>query len=160
MLSCYSAVHQDPRIGRVEAATSRAEASNLLRDFRPDVVVVDSSAGDGPGLASAVEQLKLRPSTIILVTFRDGERHKVMAEARALGATGAFARDAFTSELILKALRLPAHRVPADLVAPAGGQPGPGAAQPTTDDATAAHAAHTAAQAAISAARLRSARSA
>src|SRR5262245_3039860 len=68
LLNCYSSLHQDARIGRVETITGQAEANRLLETFRPDVVVIDSSAAGGTGLAGLLEGFKLPYNVRMVVT--------------------------------------------------------------------------------------------
>ena len=112
LLDCYSALHQDARIGRVETVMSREEAVKLLRTFHPDVVVIDSSAAGSAGLAALIEGFKVPARSKIVVTCDPSERGRTSPEARSIGALGFFNRDVFSAEIVLKADRLkaPPHR--------------------------------------------------
>ena len=104
LLSCYSALQQDPRIGRIEAITTRQEAEGLLQTFRPDAVVIDSSFSDSAGLASVVQNWKLPRETVVIVTCRDGDRAQIVPEARSAGAVALLSRERFSSLVVLRAV--------------------------------------------------------
>ena len=106
LLNCYSSLHQDARIGRVETVTGRTEAVRLLQTFRPDVVVVDSSAADSAGVTVLVDQCKIPSDVPIVVTCHLNERAKVAPEARDLGAVGFFNRDKLSAEVVIRASRM------------------------------------------------------
>lgn len=106
LLYCYSNLHQDARIGRVETVTGQTEAVRLLQTFRPDVVVVDSSAADSAGVTALVDRCKIPADIPIVVTCHLHDRAKVAPEARDLGAVGFFNRDNLSAEVVLRAARM------------------------------------------------------
>lgn len=116
LLNCYSALHQDARVGQVEAATSRGEAAKLLLTFQPDVVVIDWSAGNGNGLGAVLDQCRLSPGTRIVVSCDERDGHTVAPHARAIGAVGLLRRERVTAESVIRA-----HHGPGVLGARAGG---------------------------------------
>jgi chemotaxis response regulator CheB len=107
LLDCYSMLHQDARIGRVETVTGRAEAVKLLASFRPDVVVIDASSVGRAGLAGLVEGWKLPTSSRLVVLCQPDQRAAIGPEARVIGAVGLLNRDNFSAGSVLKADALP-----------------------------------------------------
>jgi chemotaxis response regulator CheB len=110
LLSCYAALHQDARVGQVEAATSREEAARLLLTFQPDVVVIDWSAGNGNGLGVVVDQCRLSPGTRIVVSCDACDGQVVAPHARAIGAVGLLRRESVTAAAIVRAHHGPEGR--------------------------------------------------
>jgi DNA-binding NarL/FixJ family response regulator len=109
LLDCYSSLHQDARIGRVETVTDHTEAVKLLATFRPDVVVIDASATGRAGLAGLIDGCRLPRSCRIVVTCQPDQRATIGPEARAVGAVGLLNRDSFSARSVLRAaeLRIP-----------------------------------------------------
>src|SRR5215217_3021084 len=97
LLDCYSALHQDVRIGRVETVTDHTEAVKLLATFRPDVVVIDASGTGRAGLAGLVEGCRLSTASRVVITCQPGQRATLGPEARAVGAVGLLNRDSFSA---------------------------------------------------------------
>jgi len=111
LLSCYSSLHQDERIGRVEAATSREEAAKLLQTFRPDAVVIDSSAGDNSGFSAVMRDCRFSSEAAIIVTCDERDGPAMAPHARAIGAVGFLRRDNFSAAAVVRAVYSPAaHR--------------------------------------------------
>ena len=107
LLDTYSTLHQDARMGRVETAT-RAEAAKILDTFRPDVVVIDSSAAGSAGLPGIVKQCNLPYGTKIIVTCDEREGPRVAHDARAIGAVGFLRRESLSATAIVRVLQRPA----------------------------------------------------
>jgi hypothetical protein len=113
LLNCYTALHQDARIGRVETITGRAEAAKLLETFRPDVIVIDSSATGSGGLAGLVDGFKMPYGARLVVTCGPNERARFGPEARSVGAVGLLNREVFSGNTVLKAAQMPGVTRPA-----------------------------------------------
>jgi hypothetical protein len=107
LLNCYTSLHQDARIGRVETITGRAEANKLLETFRPDVIVIDSSAAGASGLRGLLEGFKMPYGTRLVVTCGPSERAKFGPEARAVGAVGLLNREVFSGNSVGRAAQMP-----------------------------------------------------
>jgi hypothetical protein len=107
LLNCYTSLHQDARIGRVETITGRAEAAKLLESFRPDVFVIDSSAAGPSGLRGLLDGFKMPYGARLVVTCAPNERAKIGPEARSVGAVGLLNREIFSGNSVLKAARMP-----------------------------------------------------
>jgi len=119
LLDCYSTLHQDTRIGRVETVTDHTEAVKLLATFRPDVVVIDASASSRAGLAGLVEGCRLSTASRIVVTCQPSQRATMGPVARAVGAVGLLNRDSFSARSVLRAAELHAPRPSGDTVSAA-----------------------------------------
>jgi hypothetical protein len=107
LLNCYTSLHQDARIGRVETITGRAEATKLLETFRPDVIVIDSSAAGASGLKGLLDGFKLPYGARLVVTCGPNERARLGPEARSVGAVGLLNREVFSGNSVLKAAQMP-----------------------------------------------------
>ena len=105
LLSCYSSLRRDARIGRVEATTNPEEATGLVRSFHPHAVVYDSSASESFGLPVVTQLCQLDPTMAVLVTFRERDRAMIEMTAPTSGATGTLSRDGFSVEALLKTVR-------------------------------------------------------
>ena len=105
LVSCYSGLHRDERIGKIEATANRDEAVGLVQTLHPDVVVYDSSAGDSFGVSAIGRLCELAPEMTVVVTFRDHEQPAIEMTARSSGATSILSRDAFSVEQLLRAMR-------------------------------------------------------
>lgn len=105
LVSCYNGLHRDERIGKIEATANRDEAVGLVQTLHPDVVVYDSSAGDSFGVSAIGRLCELAPEITVVVTFREHEQQVIEMTARSSGATGVVSREAFSAELLLRALR-------------------------------------------------------
>lgn len=105
LVSCYSGLHRDERIGKIEATANREEAVGLVQTLHPDVVVYDSSAGDSFGVSAIGRLCELAPEMTVVVTFREHEQQAIELTARSSGAAGIFSREAFSVEHLLRALR-------------------------------------------------------
>ena len=110
LLDCYSILHQDAHIGRVETVTDRTEAVKLLATFCPDVVVIDASATSRAGLAGLVEGCRLPTSCSIVVTCQPEQRATMGPEARAIGAVGLLNRESFSAKSVVRAAALQTPR--------------------------------------------------
>jgi chemotaxis response regulator CheB len=106
LLDCYSTLHQDARIGRVETVTDRSEAVKLLATFCPDVVVIDASASSRAGLAGLVEGCRLPTACRIVVTCQPEQRAEMGPAVRAIGAVGLLNRESFSARSVLRASEL------------------------------------------------------
>src|SRR4029079_13708210 len=82
-------------------------ANKLLETFRPDVIVIDSSAASGSGLRGLLDGFKTPYGTRLLVTCGPSERAKFGPEARSVGAVGLLNREVFSGNSVLKAAQMP-----------------------------------------------------
>jgi chemotaxis response regulator CheB len=110
LLGCYSTLHQDARVGQVEAATGRDEAAMLLRTFRPDVLVLDWSAGSSAGFGAVLSECNIPPGTRIVVSCDQRDGAAVAPHARAIGAIGLLRRETVSAESVIRAYHGPGAR--------------------------------------------------
>lgn len=83
----------------VAEAASRSEGLALDRAYRPDVLVVDISLGDGSGIDLVRQVREVRPyAGLVVLTMYDGDEH--LLEALDAGASAFVLKQAATSELV------------------------------------------------------------
>ena len=112
LLSSYSWLRHDARIGRIEATTSQKEALSLAVSYHPDVVVFDATSVGEPGLTTIRRLHDIDPGTDIVVTFDARCSECVKHRALESGAVGVLSRERFTAEACLKLAGVPAPRPP------------------------------------------------
>jgi len=120
LLTAYSSLQRDPRIGRIEASAGHDEAIALMRTMRPNVVVLDVTASD-PGQAMVGQFRRFDTTLIVFITFREHDQDAIMAVASTLGAHDICPREAFTVERVVRVTQaLTARRTATARAAAAG----------------------------------------
>jgi len=102
LLSSYSWLRQDARVGRIEVATSGDEGLDLATSYRPDVVVFDAPPGGEYGLSTVRRLREANPDVDIVVTVRDRSAEVAEISALASGAIGVLHRERFSADACLK----------------------------------------------------------
>jgi DNA-binding NarL/FixJ family response regulator len=105
LLTAYSSLQRDPRIGRIEATANRDEAVALVQTLRPDAVVVDVAATDTGGHALVGRFRKLDASMAVIVTYRKCDEEPMAVIAPTLMAHEVVSREAFTVERVVRAVQ-------------------------------------------------------
>jgi len=102
LLSSYSGLRQDARVGRIEVTTSGDEALTLATSYHPDLVVFDATAGYGFGLATVRRLRDANPGIDIVVTMGDRCPADVASRAMESGAVGVLTRKSFSADACLR----------------------------------------------------------
>lgn len=106
LLTTYSSLQRDPRIGQIEATASHDEAIALMQTLRPDAVVVDVAANDAGGHA-LVERFRKQDALLaVIVTYRERDQDSMAMIAPTLPAHDIFPRAAFTVERVVRAVQV------------------------------------------------------
>jgi DNA-binding NarL/FixJ family response regulator len=84
-------------------ASSGAEAIRLVREWRPDVALVDVRMKDMNGIDAVPAMLQHSPNTAVMMLSAHGDRQYVARAVKA-GARGYLLKDAVT-EVILEAIQ-------------------------------------------------------
>src|SRR4051794_17275443 len=93
LLSSYSWLRQDARVGRIEVATNGDEGFDLAKAYRPDVVVFDATTGGEFGLSTVRRLRATYPEVDIVVTIRERSEDGIETSALASGAAGVLSRE-------------------------------------------------------------------
>src|SRR5262245_39815601 len=101
LLSSYSWLRQDARVGRIEATTNGDEALTLVSSYHPDLVVFDATAGHGWGLSTVRRLRDANPGIQIVVTVGEHCPAGAASYAMASGAQGVLPRDKFSADACL-----------------------------------------------------------
>ena len=123
LLSSYSWLRQDARVGRIEATTNEAEALDLASSYHPDVVVFDAGSAGGFGLATVRRLCESNPGIDVVVTVGEDCPATIESSALASGAVGVLTHDHFSADACFKLAgttvrvappktRIPTTRVP------------------------------------------------
>jgi DNA-binding NarL/FixJ family response regulator len=112
LLSSYSWLRQDARVGRIEATTNEAEALARAESYRPDVVVFDATPSGGFGLATVRRLRESNPGVDIVVTMGEQCPATLAGSAMASGAVGVLTHDRFSADACFKLTSDPASASP------------------------------------------------
>ncbi len=102
LLSSYSWLRQDARVGRIEVTTDETEAVALAASYHPDVVVFDAMSTGGYGLSTVRRLRESNPGIDVVVTMANDCPAGLASSALASGAVGVLTRDRFSADACLK----------------------------------------------------------
>ena len=102
LLSSYSWLRQDARVGRIEVTTNSDEALTLANSYHPDLVVFDATPGHGFGMSTVRRLRDANPGLQIVVTIGERCPAGAASTALALGANGVLPREKFSAEACLR----------------------------------------------------------
>jgi DNA-binding NarL/FixJ family response regulator len=102
LLTSYSWLRQDARVGRIEVTTSSDEALTLADSYHPDLVLFDATAGYGFGMATVRRLCDANPGINIVVTMGDRCPAEVASSAMESGAVGVLSRKSFSADACLR----------------------------------------------------------